>query len=274
MGNEFLDKLNQQINTISINQIQNEEGLSILKDEAISITGRLVDLEKSDGAQSAILSRLDDQDKNIESKMSSLESADIFLREASRMNTEKLLNIENECKRMEQTFLDFFKDQRHELDSRFKTDIDTLQSENKNSKEAVDKLQKKLFDMESGLQVMQDKNEKSSDEWITEYKTTVAKLEKENSNRFKDLENTVIMYYQKIGENSDRIKDIKESSDECNKALTDIKDEMNRNKSMQNDFQTNLDQARELFDQKIVKESERIDKLEATISSTKEYLNI
>merc|ERR1711915_520504 len=97
--------------------------------------------------------------------------------------------------------------------------------------------------------------------------------EKENSNRFKDLENTVIMYYQKIGENSDRIKDIKDSSNECNKALTDIKDEMNRNKSMQNDFQTNLDQARELFDQKIVKESERIDKLEATISSTKEYLN-
>merc|ERR1711915_1161629 len=70
-----------------------------------------------------------------------------------------------------------------------------------------------------------------------------------------------------------RIKDIKESSDECNKALTDIKDEMNRNKSMQNDFQTSLDQARELFDQKIVKESERIDKLEATISSTKEYLD-
>merc|ERR1711915_926352 len=271
--NEFLDKLNQQINTISKNQIQNEEGLSILKDEAISITGRLVDLEKSDGTQNAILSRLDDQDKNIESKMSSLESADIFLQEASRMNTEKLLNIENECKRMEQTFLDFFKDQRHELDSRVKTDIDPLQSENKNSKEAVDKLQKKLFDMESGLQVMQDKNKKSSDEWITEYKTTVAKLEKENSNRFKDLENTVIMYYQKIGENSDRIKDIKDSSDECNKALTDMKDEMNRNKSMQNDFQTNLDQARELFDQKIVKESERIDKLEATISSTKEYLN-
>merc|ERR1711915_1084150 len=120
---------------------------------------------------------------------------------------------------------------------------------------------------------MQDKNKKSSDEWITEYKTTVATLEKENSNKFKDLENTVIMYYQKIGENSDRIKDIKKSSDECNKALTDIKDEMNRNKSMQNDFQTNLDQARELFDQKIVKESERIDKLEATISSTKEYLN-
>merc|ERR1711915_475758 len=131
------DKLKQQINTISKNQIQNEEGLSILKDEAISMTGRLVDLEKSDGTQNAILSRLDDQDKNIESKISSLESADIFLQEASRMNTEKLLNIENECKRMEQTFLDFFKDQRHELDSRVKTDIDTLQSENKNSKEAV-----------------------------------------------------------------------------------------------------------------------------------------
>merc|ERR1711915_941359 len=234
--NEFLDKLNQQINTISKNQIQNEEGLSILKAEAISMTGRLVNLEKSDGTQNAILSRLDDQDKNIELKMSSLESADIFLREASRMNTEKLLNIENECKRMEQTFLNFFKDQRHELDSRVKTDIDTLQSENKNSKEALDKLQKKLFDMESGLQVMQDTNKMSSDEWITEYKTTVAKLEKENSNRFKDLENTVIVYYQKIGENSDRIKDIKESSDECNKALTDIKDEMNRNKIKQENF--------------------------------------
>merc|ERR1711915_391680 len=100
-------------------------------------TWGLVDLEKSDGTQNAILSRLDEQDKNIESKMSNLESADIFLQEASRMNTEKLLNIENECKRMEQTFLDFFKDQRHELDSGVKTDIDTLQSENKNSKEAV-----------------------------------------------------------------------------------------------------------------------------------------
>merc|ERR1712054_567443 len=44
-------------------------------------------------------------------------------------------------------------------------------------------------------------------------------------------------------------------------------------KSMQNYFQSNLDQARELFDQKIVKESDRLDKLEAEISSTKEYLN-
>merc|ERR1712054_120883 len=270
--NEFLDKLNQQISAISNKQMQNEEGLSILEAEAVSMTGRLVDLEKSDGTQNAILSRLDDQDKNIESKMSNLESADVFLQEASRMNTEKMLNIENECKRMEQTFLDFFKDQRHELDSRVKTDIDNLQCENKNSKEAVDKLQKKLFDMESGLQVMQEKNKKLSDELITEYKTNIEKLEKDNSNRFKDLENTVIMYYQKIGENSDRIKDVKECSDECKKALTDIKEEMNSHKSMQNYFQSNLDQARELFDQKIVKESDRLDKLEAEISSTKEYL--
>merc|ERR1712008_235001 len=103
-----------------------------------SLVNKVHTIETSDTRQNDLLSKLEDQGENLGSKLSSLESADIFLQEAHRMHTEKALDIEKECKRMEQTFVQFYKDQRQEIDSRVKVDISNLQLEKKNSKEIME----------------------------------------------------------------------------------------------------------------------------------------
>merc|ERR1712215_566400 len=91
-----------------------------------SLEDRINNLETNNTKQNQILSELNEQGGNLDSKLSNLESADTFLQEAHRMHTEKALEIEKECKRMEQTFVQFYKEQRQELDSKIKVDISNL----------------------------------------------------------------------------------------------------------------------------------------------------
>merc|ERR1712212_157478 len=144
--------------------------------------------------------------------LSSLESADLFLQEAHRMHTEKALDIENECKRMEQTFVQFYKDQRQDIDSNIKVDINNLQIEKKNSKETMENVLKRITSTESRLKELEQYTQNSNETIVLNMQENLKKLEKSSNERATDLENTVIKYYEQIGENSEKIKQISSGS--------------------------------------------------------------
>merc|ERR1712055_681649 len=197
--NSLKSKIDEQLSVISGNLTGQHEKIS-------SLENKVQNIETSESKQNALLSKLEDQAENLDIKLSSLESADLFLQEAHRMHTEKALDIENECKRMEQTFVQFYKDQRQDIDSNIKVDINNLQIEKKNAKENMENVLKRITSTESRLKEIEQYTQNSNETIVLKMQENLEKLEKSSGERATDLENTVIKYYEQIGENSEKIK--------------------------------------------------------------------
>merc|ERR1712168_260256 len=142
--NNLKSKIDEQLSLISGNLTGQQEKIESFHSDISSLENKVQDIETSDSKQNSLLSKLGDQAENLDIKLSSLESADLFLQEAHRMHTEKALDIENECKRMEQTFVQFYKDQRQDIDSKIKVDISNLQIKKKNAKETMENVLKRI----------------------------------------------------------------------------------------------------------------------------------
>merc|ERR1712013_571172 len=91
-------KLDEQLSVISDKLTGTQEKIDSFHSDISSLENKVHNIETSDSKQNALLSKLEDQTDNLDVKLSSLESADLFLQEAHRMHTEKALDIEKECK--------------------------------------------------------------------------------------------------------------------------------------------------------------------------------
>merc|ERR1711892_637404 len=80
--NDFRLKMDQQLSTISDNFIGQQEKFETIQSSMSSLVKKVHTIESSDTRQNDLLSKLEDQGDNLGSKLSSLESADIFLQEA------------------------------------------------------------------------------------------------------------------------------------------------------------------------------------------------
>merc|ERR1712013_176042 len=192
-------KLDEQLSVISDKLTGTQEKIDSFHSDISSLENKVHNIETSDSKQNALLSKLEDQTDNLDVKLSSLESADLFLQEAHRMHTEKALDIEKECKRMEQTFVQFYKDQRQDIDSNIKVDINNLLIE------------------------------KTNETIVLNMKENLEKLENSSNQRATDLENTVIKYYEQIGSNSEKIKEISSISSNLESKLKNLSDIVEEN---------------------------------------------
>merc|ERR1711892_1607436 len=220
------------------NYIGQQEKLQTSESNISSLVERIQDLENSDSKQNERLSKLGEQGDNLDSKLSNLESADLFLQEAHRMHTEKALDIEKECKRMEQTFVQFYKDQRQEIDSRVKVDISNLQLEKKNSKEIMENIIKRVTSTESRLMEIEQYTQNSNETIVLNMQENLNKLEKSSNDRATDLENTVIKYYEQIGVNIDNIKQINQLTTELGNNLHSLNVNLEESINAQKLFET------------------------------------
>merc|ERR1711892_849720 len=80
--NDFRLKMDQQLSTISDNFIGQQEKFETFQSSISSLVNKVHTIESSDTRQNDLLSKLEDKGDNLEAKLSSLESADIFLQEA------------------------------------------------------------------------------------------------------------------------------------------------------------------------------------------------
>ena len=88
---------------------------------------KIQNLEQFEKLHNQKTSSMEDVLKETNSKLSNLESADLFLQESHRILTEKSSNIEKEMKQMEQTLIKNFDDQNQLFDNRLKNDINLMQ---------------------------------------------------------------------------------------------------------------------------------------------------
>merc|ERR1712106_690789 len=271
--NDFRLKMDQQLSTMADNYIGQQEKLQTSESNISSLVERIQDLENSDSKQNERLSKLEDQGDNLEAKLSSLESADLFLQEAHRMHTEKALDIEKECKRMEQTFVQFYKEQRQEIDTKIKVDIGNLQLEKKNSKEIMENLYKRVSSTESRITEIEQYAQSSNETIVVNMQENLEKLEKSSTDRARDLENTVIKYYEQIGANSERIKQIDANTSEFKNKLQTMNEIVDENRNSQKKFELTQDAVNKDFNKQLLTEGERFDKVESDMKKSFENLN-
>merc|ERR1712013_951703 len=231
-------KLDEQLSVISDKLTGTQEKIDSFHSDISSLENKVHNIETSDSKQDALLSKLEDQTDNLDVKLSSLESVDLFLQEAHRMHTEKALDIEKECKRMEQTFVQFYKDQRQDIDSNIKVDINNLLIEKKNAKEAMENVLKRITSTESRLKEIEHYTQNTNETIVLNMKENLEKLENSANQRATDLENTVIKYYEQIGSNSEKIKEISSISSNLESKLKNLSDIVEENKTTQNQFES------------------------------------
>merc|ERR1711874_674103 len=254
LANDLKVKIEEQLSVISNNINGQQENLESFNSNMSSLARRVQDIETSDIKQNELLSKMGDQGNNLETKLSSLESADVFLQEAHRMHTEKALDIEKECKRMEQTFVEFYKDQRQEIDSKIKVDINNLQLEKKNSKEIMENVLKRITSTESKLKEMEQYTQNSNE-------------------RATDLENTVIKYYEQIGVNASEIKDLGNMNTSLENKLQSLNNFVQENKDAQSKFQTDQNEINKGIELQLKAECERFDNVESEMNKSIESLS-
>ena len=119
-------------------QIEQMEKLKIIQEETdkalkssdlliSTVVEKIQNLEQFEKLHNQKTSSMEGVLKETNSKLSNLESADLFLQESHRILTEKSSNIEKEMKQMEQTLIKKFDDQNQLFDNRLKNDINLMQ---------------------------------------------------------------------------------------------------------------------------------------------------
>jgi chromosome segregation ATPase len=169
---------------------------------------RLHGMDETDERLTERVTRLEEHDQQLGGKFKNLEDADEILQEGHKQQTEKTIRIEEECKRIEETFVQFYKEQRQEIDTHIKENITKLQSTEKAILEKQDSLEKNITIQDGRLNDMEKINQTANESLVGDIKTQIEKLEKTTRDRTTDIENTLITYYEKVNSNTDDIKKV------------------------------------------------------------------
>merc|ERR1712198_478052 len=135
------------------------------------------------------------------SKLTNLESADLFLQESHRPLTEKSLKIENDLKEAKYEFIASSSDLKKDLDGKIQLNWENMKEDAKDIAASLNKMNKEIIDVDN--------------RWKTNLKEVTGKqdnelmqLKKETNQRSTDLETTISQYYQQILTNSNSINDM------------------------------------------------------------------
>merc|ERR1711970_1043868 len=148
-----------------------------------------------------------------------------------------------------------------------------LQTEKKNSKETMENVLKRITSTESRLKEIEQYTQNSNETIVLKMQENLEKLEKSSSARATDLENTVIKYYEQIGANSEKIKQINSDSTHLENKLKSLSDTVEETKNKQNQLEFDQGKINEEINSKFISESERLNNVETGINKSIENLN-
>jgi len=130
----------------------------------------------------------------LDNKLTSLESADLFLQEAHRMLTEKTTYVENESRKLEGTV----REQRDELEMTLKKqitmllkDIEDLNSGIARTDDAIDKLDNQCYDTENKVTLLEEAMNKQSEEGNIKFDTVFDIFKKENLDQLQKIKDSL-----------------------------------------------------------------------------------
>ena len=147
-------------------QIEQMEKLKIIQEETdkalkssdlliSTVVEKIQNLEQFEKLHNQKTSSMEGVLKETNSKLSNLESADLFLQESHRILTEKSSNIEKEMKQMEQALIKNFDDQNQLFDNRLKNDINLMQQGTNGLVGSINATNNKLAEMETNMKMPQ-----------------------------------------------------------------------------------------------------------------------
>merc|ERR1712089_47565 len=171
-----------------------------------TVIERMHGMDETDERLTERVMRLDEQDEQWEAKIKALEDADSFLQESNRQQTHKVVTIDEECRRIEETFIQFYKEQKQEIDTEIKVNINKLQAGEKAISEKQDDIEKRIYTTDGRLNDVEKISQNSNKTIVEDLKTCMDKLEKTTEDRATGIESSLITYYEKVNANADEIK--------------------------------------------------------------------
>merc|ERR1712227_929514 len=169
-----------------IKNIQDDTDKAIKSSDLLisTLVEKIQNLEASDKTNKQTVLNLETSIGDSNSKLSNLESADLYLQESYRILTEKSTTIEKDLKQMEQTVKKTISEQRTEMESRLKLDNGHLLEEMNNLMSSINGNANRISGVEESLK-------SSADELSTKMTNDLQNLEKSSIGRLVDLETAI-----------------------------------------------------------------------------------
>merc|ERR1711872_86604 len=142
-----------------------------------------------------------------------------------------------------------------------------------NSKEIMENILNRINLSESKITEMEKYSQNSNETIVLNMQENLEKLEKASSDRTAELENTVMLYYQQMGANTEKIKEINSISSTLESKLQSLGKIVEETKNEYNQFEVNQNEINKGVDLQLKAECERIEKIESDMNRSVETLN-
>merc|ERR1712098_744581 len=190
-----------QIERVKSIQEDTDKSLQNTHELMTSLNEKLQELAMNDKRAKVEITELKDKIDDSTSKLTNLESADLFLQESHRQLTEKSLKIENDLKETKSEFIASSSDLKKDLDGKIQLNWENMREDAKDVAASLNKINKEIADVDNRWKTnLQEVTGKQDNELI--------QLKKETNQRSTDLETTISQYYQQILTNSNSINDM------------------------------------------------------------------
>merc|ERR1712198_672659 len=211
-----------QIERVKSIQEDTDKSLQSTQELMTSLNEKLHELAMNDKLAKVEITELKGKIDDSNSKLTNLESADLFLQESHRQLTEKSLKIENDLKEAKYEFIASSSDLKKDLDGKIQLNWENMKEDAKDIAASLNKMNKEIIDVDNRWKTnLQEVTGKQDNELM--------QLKKETNQRSTDLETTISQYYQQILTNSNSINDMNNKLQELGQLQQEQKD-MNENK--------------------------------------------
>ena len=186
---EIMEYFDKQGKTIAINNTYMMSSQELLNNISISSV-----------EQAAKIEALESQTGILDNKLSSLESADLFLQEAHRMLTDKTTLVETESKRLEAAVLAHMKDQKEEHEDNLKSqislilkDIDKLEADKSKAFEKINDVENQAQGNQNQITALEAKFLNQTNDLSTNLETMIADIKTSQENKLEILEENIVL---------------------------------------------------------------------------------
>merc|ERR1711915_1064815 len=190
-----------QIERVRSIQEDTDKSLQNTHELMTSLNEKLQELAMNDKHTKVDITELKDKIDDSNSKLTNLESADLFLQESHRQLTEKSLKIENDLKETKSEFIASSSDLKKDLDGKIQLNWENMREDAKDVAASLNKINKEIADVDTRWKI-------NLQEVIGKQDNEIIQLKKETNQRSTDLETTISQYYQQILTNSNSINDM------------------------------------------------------------------
>jgi len=209
LRNDYDGKIRELSNTLE----KHGEGVEISNNFIMSSQEMFNTLSISNAKHDTRIQELEAFTNSFDNKLSSLESADLFLQEAHRMLTERTTSVEAESRKVINKVNVSLEDHKEDIEAKLKSqinlilkDIEDMNEERSKSDDAIDRIDELCEENKANIEEINQSLLKQSQDFTDSVKATVLEFKRTSSSDMEVLERKIDENRSSIESNTVRIK--------------------------------------------------------------------